>query len=342
MSTFCTYRNLCWLLLAVAVVWGLSACDLLGSSDNGEEEIIDLPGKVVFSTKAEDGNNQIFTINADGSNLTQRTFQNFEFDDSPQSNFMGLHPAWGPNGDKILFNTSTGHSSMEIWILSPDNKNTGYTIFDEHGAQVLGNHPKWKPDGSQITFFGPQEWNDNPFIYTFSSQEVASLGHYFSDTNFGSDPPPAFWHPAWSPDGNKLAFFSTLDEWWNIYVGNADGTGLKKVSELQYHTPVSLVWHPCGNFITFHAKSDDVTSGLYNLNLETGELSVIVGQDDSGLILHPKAWSGDGNFLLVNNRSDQSNHVLEILEVNDMQLYEVYAATSIIEGADWFIEESSN
>ena len=39
--------------------------------------------------------------------------------------------------------------------------------------------------------------------------------------------------PAWSPDGRKIAFVSNRDRNGEIYVMNADGSGLRKLTQLK-------------------------------------------------------------------------------------------------------------
>lgn len=345
MSTFCTYRNLCWLLLATAVVWGLSACDLLGGSDNGEEEItIDLPGKIVFSMRAEDGNNQIFTINAEGSDLVQRTFQDFEYEGETQFDFMGLYPSWSPEGDKIIFNSFTGFSALSIWIMESDSLNSGYTIFNEHGSQVWGNQPKWHPDGTRIVYFRPMDFADNPFLYTFATQEVTVLGHDIFDWNQeGQCYQPHLDYPNWSPDGQRIVFYSNIETYqscdetgFDLFIVDGDGSNLQNVTNSRFSSGAIPLWNPNGQELTFRLN-DEEAPGLYQVDIDSGEIQLLVSDDELDAILLPLSWSGDGNYLLVNNQS-----VLEILDINNKHLQTVYAAGTTIHGADWFIEESSN
>jgi len=38
------------------------------------------------------------------------------------------------------------------------------------------------------------------------------------------------WHPAWSPDGTKIAFASDRTGNWEIHVMRADGTGVTRLT----------------------------------------------------------------------------------------------------------------
>ena len=52
--------------------------------------------------------------------------------------------------------------------------------------------------------------------------------------------------PAWSPDGKQIAFLSFLDGPRNVYVINADGTGMHRVSPSS-GKQFAPAWQPLGS-----------------------------------------------------------------------------------------------
>ena len=60
--------------------------------------------------------------------------------------------------------------------------------------------------------------------------------------------------PAWSPDGTKIAFASDRDGTFFIYVMNADGSNIERLSTgtAVEHDPT---WSPDGRFIAFTRAS---------------------------------------------------------------------------------------
>jgi TolB protein len=88
---------------------------------------------------AVEQNNQwdIYTIRADGSNLTRLT-------SDPAQDWQ---PAWSPRGDKIAFVSNRG-GTFQIYTMAPDGSSvTRLTDFP-----VGAEQPAWSPDGRWLAF----------------------------------------------------------------------------------------------------------------------------------------------------------------------------------------------
>jgi Tol biopolymer transport system component len=77
-------------------------------------------------------------------------------------------------------------------------------------------------------------------------------------------------NPAWSPDGQRIAFASDRDGDWDVYIMNADGSGLRRMTA-NPSTDAQPVWLPDGQHIAFRSDRGGVWS-IY-----------IMGVDGSGL-----------------------------------------------------------
>ena len=59
----------------------------------------------------EPGNDEIYTINADGSDLQRLTFNQWEWD---------KHPTWSPDGRLIVFWSNQGSGRRQLWVVNAD------------------------------------------------------------------------------------------------------------------------------------------------------------------------------------------------------------------------------
>jgi WD40 repeat protein len=105
-------------------------------------------------------------------------------------------------------------------------------------------------------------------------------------------------HPAWSPDGSKIAFTSNRDGNLEIYVMNADGSGQANMTNtpglfgegVQEGAPA---WSPDGSKIAFDRSSDSGnTFDIFVMNADGSGLTQLT--TPGGYERHP-AWSPDGS-----------------------------------------------
>jgi hypothetical protein len=95
--------------------------------------------------------------------------------------------------------------------------------------------------------------------------------------------------PQWSPDGTKVAFASNRDGDFDIYVVNADGSGLVNLTNNAVDD-TSPAWSPDGRRITFDTMRDG-QSEVYAMNADgssPGNLTAFLVEDAN------PSWSPDG------------------------------------------------
>ena len=110
--------------------------------------------------------------------------------------------------------------------------------------------------------------------------------------------------PVWSPDGRRIAFDSKRDGNWEVYVMNADGTG---VTRLTFNDAVdgSPSWSPDGRRIAFDSKRDGNLE-IYVMNADgSGVTRLTHNPADDG---YP-SWSPDGRRIAFDSKRDGNREI---------------------------------
>src|SRR5262249_11110274 len=154
--------------------------------------------KIVF-VSTRDGNEEIYTMNVNGSNQTRLT-NNIAFDYSP---------SFSPDGSKIVFYSDrSGLSKLDIYVM---NANDGSNQQQLTSNSAVNAFPSFSPDGKQIAFASTRD-SGKYQIYIMSAD---GLNQNRLTGNSANDLEPVF-----SPDGKKIAFYSDRDGNYEIYVMN--------------------------------------------------------------------------------------------------------------------------
>jgi Tol biopolymer transport system component len=180
---------------------------------------------------------QIYTMNWDGSNVSQLTFPNPARDSTGHvidttSNF---HPAWSHDGTKIAF-ASTRDGNPEIYVMDPN----GLNVVRLTNNPADDAQPAWSPDGSKIAFASNRDGNDEIYVMAANGSGQVNLTN-----NSASD-----LAPAWSPDGTKIAFQSNRETDYAVWVMNADGSNPVRLTDPGIRNGAPS-WSPDGTRIAY-------------------------------------------------------------------------------------------
>ena len=115
-------------------------------------------------------------------------------------------------------------------------------------------------------------------------------------------------NPAFSPDGQRLAFESTRSGAQEIWISNADGSDPVAVTSFNGPSTGSPRWSPDGRWIAFDSRSEG-KARLYLVGSEGGTPRVVAtGQPDSVV----PAWSPDGRWLYFSAPVGEAPQVFRI------------------------------
>ena len=165
---------------------------------------------------------------SDGSNIfiARVDPQNSDIVQITHDRTQNTNPTWSPDGEQIAFSSEFDGNS-NIFAIGTDGRNR--IRFTNHPGPEA--HPDWSPDGEHIAFMGHRNNNTSWDIYLVNTSTFVET--QLTDTQDDDV------EPSWSPDGRKIAFERNSND---IYVVNADGTGLTNITNTPHKGERSPDW----------------------------------------------------------------------------------------------------
>jgi putative hemolysin/dipeptidyl aminopeptidase/acylaminoacyl peptidase len=159
-------------------------------------------GQQIVFTSRRDGNNEIYVMDAAGTNPVRLT-------DSAGDDFA---PRWSPDGTQIVFVSDRDQTPgvYDLYRMNADGSN----ILRLTNDTAIDYAPDWSPDGARIAYRTHE--NGPADIYVMN---VDGTGRVNLSNNPAED-----WAPSWSPDGSLILFQTNRDGNWEIYQMAADGS----------------------------------------------------------------------------------------------------------------------
>jgi len=247
-----------------------------------------------------------------------------------------------------------GYTQMAFKAQQPDGAGEIYVSdFDGHGAQpvtrdkAIVSHPSWVP-GRMALYYNSYKLENPDIFYSDLSTGQRRVVAAYGGSNFS---------PAASPDGSKVAMILDTDGWVDVYVANADGTNLKRLTKSP-EDDSSPCWSPDGQWICFATKINGRrllakvpagggavqvirTTGAPNptepdwspdgkwiaFTSQTGEFDICVVPADGGtpVVLVPgenPSWSPNSRTLIFNH-SIRYQQTLSVLDVFTKQVKDI-------------------
>jgi Tol biopolymer transport system component len=253
-----------------------------------------VPGTIAFESNRQ-GRLGIYLAHADGAPVVFFA--------------QGLAPVWSSDGRSIAYHGIHG----DIHVAAVDGT--------RQSRLASGFNPSWSPDDTKIVYDGEgglyvanANGSGTPTLLLPHAADLPRPPWYDSTYYYGS------WvgSPAWSPDGQRIAFVHTTAYGWewtwedNAYVMNADGTDIRLLGGWCTYPPPAQGVLPCPTTDpTWSPDGESITVVMYDFNPTTGARDVVLasigpgGWDDREVAyygyrnhLGKPAWSPDGSAII--------------------------------------------
>jgi Tol biopolymer transport system component len=262
-----------------------------------------------------DGDYEIYTVQLDGENRRQITF-NDDFDSEP---------VWSPDGREIAF-ASTREGHLDIYLMSSDGSNQRAIT-----SEINGRSPAWSTQGDRIAFSVP-----NPYDIYVIKRDGTNLINITATVDA-----PAF-SPFWSRDDSTVYFAAVLGQFdrdinaFNLcWIDLADSDLQPTCADQVFPRQMSI--SPSGDqllqVVQFTGGPGGSVIAVSDLR---GENLTLLTSLETEYADYP-AWSPDGAFIVALYEGIEQPFALSVLTSDGDFVYAVLEATDEeqIESPSW-------
>lgn len=270
--------------------------------------------RILFSGALDGPSADIYSVNADGSDLVRLTD-----DDATHE----TDAAWSPDGSRIVYSVVTEDGSMDggTWVMNADG-GEAHPISESfpYGAA------RWSPDGSTIATGGDGEEGSGIILHDPGGGQAVALT---TDGGVG---------PRWSPDGVLIAY-AVRGDVRVVDVGSGevrpltDGAGADTVLGWTPDGASVIFIRDGGETLTIPASGGEPTAfdygapfafspdGEWIAHVADGGLRLTALEGEVDRLVHarpadtPPSWTADGSAFVFPVQTDAGTRDVYLMEV---------------------------
>jgi serine/threonine protein kinase/Tol biopolymer transport system component len=202
----------------------------------------------------------------------------------------------GGGSGQVAF-ASTRLGLPQIFLVNMDGTDLLQITDMEQGAC----QPSWSPDGLQLVFISPCGGRGEFYEPIYNESSLYTINADGTGLNQLTQSPGSDFDPAWSPDGEQIAFTSVRDGFRQIYTLDVDSLDVTLLTNTADSIESSQpAWSPDGSRIAYTVKR----VGTYQVwaMTNTGQESVQLARSGQDLWDFLPAWHTDGKTVFFNQR----------------------------------------
>ena len=264
-------------------------------------------GSKIAFTSARDGNNEIYVMNSDGSNQTRLT----------NNSIQNSSPSWSPLlTPQAAPEITVSDTALDIGVVTVDSSGTGtFTIKNDGDTTLVVSSIRSDnsvftvtPDSASIAA-GDSQTVTMTFNPTSIGSQSATITILSDDSNEGTVTVSVTGMGKAAPvTGNladtKIAFTSSRDGNWEIYVMDSDGSNVTRLTNNSVEDGYSS-WSPDGSKIAFSSLRDG-NREIYVMNSDGTNQTKLT---NNGVVDASSSWSPDGFQIAFMSQRDVNQEI---------------------------------
>ena len=220
--------------------------------DGGTNPVFSNDGTMLLYRAEKDDDNAIFIMDiASGESA------------SISDGSLSTHPQFSHDGNKVVYSSSAaGNFDLVVLDLTDTTDNAQKTVASSKDAELYGT---FSPSDKLIAYASFDiNYKGTVHIYNTEDKKSKTL------TSSGSA-----YNPKFSPDGKYLAFIWEKGGGYDVFIANADGSGVRQLTSGKGNT-MEFDWSGDGKKLAFESISEDVSS-ISVIDVETGKVTDLTG-----------------------------------------------------------------